>query len=171
MPTSSSRDMQAPGLGGFLAEGRLLRSHQDAELFLFSGSGAAELRSRLERFRGVAEWISRAELGDAAAALAGGPGLCDGRCRIALVASTPEDLTTGLEQLLTWIDEGVTSGFDKRAGLFLGTRSDDQAARVGFLFPGQGSPVRAEGGIWSRRFSEVRETYEAASLSTDPGAG
>src|SRR5262249_36019512 len=39
--------------------------------------------------------------------------------------------------------------------------------RIGFLFPGQGSPVYLSGGALARRFACVRELYASASLPAD----
>ncbi len=110
-------------------------------------------------------------MADAAAALVGELGGSEERARSALVASTPEELAKGLELLRDWLDEASVSVFDTRAGEFLGIRDDGADPRIGFLFPGQGSPARADGGLWSRRFPEVRETYESAATSDNPSEG
>lgn len=147
-----------------LSDERLSRSYQDAELFLFGEPDAARLRTRLEHFRGVADWISRAEMVDAAAALARNVDKARAQVRAALVVSTPDELARGLEKLLGLSADGVASKFDKRAGLFLGTCENVSMPLIGFLFPGQGSPVHEDGGVWSRRFTEVGTIYEKAAL-------
>ena len=149
-----------------LAEERLLRSHQEAEALLFAESDVGKLCTRLKQLRGLAEWISRAEMVDAAGELSHAIDMDRARVRAAIVASTPDELARGLERLLNWLAEGVTSRFEKGAALFLGTCGNDSARRVGFLFPGQGSPVPKDWGTWSRRFSEVREIYETAAAAS-----
>ena len=69
------------------------------------------------------------------------------------------------------------------AGVALGHAAGDMAAiphdahtpRIGFLFPGQGSPSHVEGGLWARRFETVRALYDsgathAARRDSDPTA-
>ncbi|HEU4794425.1 MAG TPA: SDR family NAD(P)-dependent oxidoreductase, partial [Pyrinomonadaceae bacterium] len=47
---------------------------------------------------------------------------------------------------------------DTRGGLFLGV--NQSAGRVGFLFPGQGSPSYKDGGAWRRRFDFLEDLYD-----------
>ena len=51
---------------------------------------------------------------------------------------------------------------DSKHGIFLSHR--EESPRIGFLFPGQGSPFHTEGGVWSRRFSAIRDLYKRANL-------
>jgi enediyne polyketide synthase len=99
-------------------ERTLLSSAQDAELFLFtSPDQVADLAA-------IAARLSRAELTDAAAALAAIAG--QGDRRAAVIASTPEELAEKL----------VKIEFARRPAF---------EPRIGFLFPGQGSlPARAD---------------------------
>jgi enediyne polyketide synthase len=48
------------------------------------------------------------------------------------------------------------------SGVFLGI--DAKNPRIGFLFPGQASPVYLNGGAWSRRFPLLKELYAKADL-------
>lgn len=155
-----------------LAERCLLTSWQDAELMLLAAPDRGELARRLERLAGVAPRLSRSELTDLAAELARTGG--SGRMRAALVASSPEELATGLEALRGWIDQGVQRRFDARLGVFLedgaATASSGRSGppRIGFLFPGQASPsyLELEGGALARRFEAVQELYRRAGLPT-----
>ncbi|HEY3190208.1 MAG TPA: acyltransferase domain-containing protein, partial [Solirubrobacteraceae bacterium] len=54
---------------------------------------------------------------------------------------------------------------DPRSGILLG--QIDRVPRLGFLFPGQGSPANLTGGAWRRRFAEARDVYAAASWPPD----
>ncbi|MCY1021108.1 type I polyketide synthase [Pyxidicoccus sp. MSG2] len=151
-------------------ERRLASSAQDCELFLLAASSGEALAGEARRLREVARTLSRAELGDAAFEVQ--RRLSGGRTRASLVASTPAELVERLDMLAAWLDEGVTARLDLEKGVCLGMGM--RPPRVGFLFPGQGSPSRRTGGAWQRRFTPVSELYtsnpipEGANLvSTD----
>lgn len=145
-------------------ERALADSVQDCELFLLAGDDAADLRNLVEQVLRYAAKLSRSELADLAAALE--RRLKPGSVRAAVIASAPAELAKKLETLVGWLDDKITSRQDAAAGVFLG---DSKAApRIGFLFPGQGSPANLDGGIYRRRFESVRELYRQAEL---PAAG
>ncbi len=142
----------------------LLASWQDAELLLLAAPDAAALAAAAERLAAVTAGLSRAELADLAAELARGLG--DGPARAAVVAARPAEAAAGLERLGDWLRGGETMRLDIRQGVFLGLGM--RQCRVGFLFPGQGSPSHLAGGALRRRFAALEEFYAAAGL--DPRA-
>lgn len=143
---------------------RTLRaSAQDTELFLLSATTPNQLRERAEGLRRFAGALSRAELADLAAELA--RTLPDSRLRAAVVAGSPAELERALGILVGWIADGVDTRLDMEAGVALG--HCDRAPRVGFLFPGQGSPANLDGGAWRRRFDVVRALYAMRELPSD----
>ena len=139
-------------------ESLLAATPQDAELFVFASTNADGLRREIERVRAVAARLSLAELTDVAVELhrALGPG----NRRAAVVASTPEELLARLDTIVAWLAEGAESTVDAAHRAYLGPRLSG-APRVGFLFPGQGSPSHVSGGIWRRRFDALRPLYES----------
>ena len=151
-------------------EQRLLSSAQDAELFLLGDESVDGLRGQVEHLLTFAERLSRSELVDLASTLERRLGRHD--VRAAVVASTPLELADALETLHTWLAEGADAHagtrIDVRSGLFYSAGSE--AVRVGFLFPGQGSPVHLDGGAWRQRFGYVRDLFTpGASLAgVDP---
>jgi enediyne polyketide synthase len=141
----------------------LLTSAQDAELLLLGAQDRDQLRRQVEHLLTLAPRLSRAEVIDLAAQLertlkSSVP------VRAAIVASSPRELTSCLELLRSWLVDGVTTQLDSRKGVFLGNCIP--APRIGFLFPGQGSPVHISGGAWCRRFELVRELYDRATFPT-----
>jgi enediyne polyketide synthase len=144
----------------------MLRAAQDAELFLLDAGDAAGLRRAAEALRERGALLSRAELGDAAAALHGR--LTGGPVRAALVTGTAAELAARLNLLLGWLADGRTRAADGREGVFLGAAG--AAPRIGFLFPGQGSPANRGGGLARRRFGTFAAAYGRASLP-DGGDG
>ncbi len=150
-------------------EKALLASTQDAELILLSGTDAADLAARVERLLETAPRISRSELTDLAATLherldRGGARAA----RAAITAATPKELTERLERLLGWLRDGVDSQGERiepKHGLFLGVGT--RPRRIGFLFPGQGSPSHLSGGALRRRFEDLGPLYELARLPAD----
>ena len=139
---------------------KLQHSYQDAELFLLTASSRSELSARIDGLTPVAAGMARSQLADLAVSLAGEK--ASGFVRAAVVASRPAELADGLKQLKSWIDEDVTSRIDPGSGVFLG--NGEKPPRIGFLFPGQGSPAHLDGGALRQRFKEVEALYQHASL-------
>ncbi len=144
---------------------------QDAELLLLAAANEAELCARVERLQRLASKLSRAEVGDLAAALAGElPASRRPAVRAAVVAASPQELADRLSRLRDRLGragagEPLAAELNPTAGVFVG-RGD--APRLGFLFPGQGSPIHSAGGLWRRRFAVVDAVYSRAAL---PPAG
>lgn len=154
-----------------LAERQLLAAPQDAEVFLFAAGDRERLAAAVERLARRAAGLSRSELTDCAAALAAAARRTGSTWRAAVVAGTPAELSSRLEELAARLTSPAAAApaaapaIDPRRGVFLGA---GRSARVGLLFPGQGAPTRREGGVWERRFDEVRELYRQHDL---PAAG
>jgi enediyne polyketide synthase len=142
-------------------ERELLASWQDAELLLLAGPNAAALAGQAEQLAVVAARASRAELADLAAELR--RRLVAGAARAAVVAAKPAEAAEGLRRLAGWLRQGETSRLDLRHGVFLG--AGRQERRIGFLFPGQGSPSHLVGGLLRRRFEELETIYGPAGLA------
>lgn len=130
----------------------LAASTQDAELFLFAAESEDELRNQVERVTGFANKLSFAELADVAGALS--KNLKLGKYRAGVVASSPAELSEKLHRL-----KGKLQTAD---GVWYGAMA--QPPRIGLLFPGQASPAHTGGGLWRRRFDEVREIYAEAHI-------
>jgi enediyne polyketide synthase len=138
---------------------RLAGSRQDCELLLVDAASMVEMRGRLAGLAEVCSRLSYAELGDLAATLAGQAGR--GPARAAIVAASPDQAEERLARLLEVLDVGARRTVDASAGIFLGEGAG--VARVGYLFPGQGSGKGTEGAL-RRRFAPVRDLYRAAAL-------
>ncbi|HMB89798.1 MAG TPA: SDR family NAD(P)-dependent oxidoreductase, partial [Rhodothermales bacterium] len=137
---------------------RLLTSPQDAELFLLGATDIQGLHQQIEHLLTLAPHLSLAELGDLAATLAAR--LTIRTVRAAVVAATASELTERLKTLAAWLEKEAATRFD--VGVYLGVAP--AAARIGFLFPGQGSPTASHGGALARRFAAARAVYAAADL-------
>lgn len=143
-----------------MREQRLLVSPQDAELFLLRARDTADLQAQVEHLLTFVNRLSLSELTDLAARLQGN--LAQGQIRAALVAATPAELAQRLETLRDWLAAGLTERLDLRTGVFLGTGT--KAPRLGFLFPGQGSPSYLDEGALRRRFAFTAELYAHAEF-------
>jgi len=140
-----------------------LASHQDAELILLGGRDLDDLLGQVDQLRIIAPGVSRSELTDLAAEQA--RRLDHRRVRSAIVARDPAELAERLVTLRSWLEEGIANRQDPRSGLFLGHGA--QAPRIAYLFPGQGSPARRDGGLWRRRFAAVRDHEAMLDLPDD----
>lgn len=139
-------------------ERTLVSSPQDAEIFVWNAADSAGLRMQLARVLAIAGRLSFAELADLAAALHRSLG--EGARRATVIASTPDELLLRLGILDTWLETNVKSKLDPTRGIALGW-AGHAPPRVGFLFPGQGSPSHLSGGIWRRRFEALGPLYES----------
>ncbi|HET6978767.1 MAG TPA: type I polyketide synthase [Pyrinomonadaceae bacterium] len=135
-------------------ERALLTSTQDAELFLFSARDKEQLENQIDRVLAYAERLSRCELTDLAVRLS--ETLRPLPFRVAVIASSAAELATRLEVLKSHVrsDERV---LDPQGGIFFS--GEQSPARIGFLFPGQGSPSYKDGGAWQRRFNFLDDLY------------
>jgi len=136
-------------------ERTLLTSAQDAELFLFSARDVDQLENQIERLLAYAARLSRSELTDLAKHLS--ETLRSLPVRVALVASSASELSARLEALLSQLRSGATRLIDASGGFFFS--AEQSSARIGFLFPGQGSPSYKDGGMWARRFNFLADLY------------
>jgi enediyne polyketide synthase len=141
-------------------ERALLSSSQDVELFLLGAQSVGQLQQQLEYLLTFAGKLSLAELADLAAQLQ--RRLVGSSVRAAIVAANPSELAGKLAQLNSLIsnDHEQTVRLDLKDGLFFGTAST--RPRLGFLFPGQGSPSHVDGGALRRRFDFAEELYGRA---------
>ncbi|MDN3354735.1 type I polyketide synthase [Actinomadura sp. DC4] len=143
----------------------LAASVQDVELLLVDAESPQALRERLAELAGWVPALSYAQLADLAAEAQ--RGLRDLPYRAAVIVSSPQDAETRLRSLLESLDAGETTMTTVSGGrAFMGHVT--RPARLGFLFPGQGSGSGTSGGALRRRFAEVDEVYAAAAL---PSAG
>lgn len=151
---------------------RRLTPSQDAELFLFAASQRRDLAWTIDRISGIAGACSRSELTDLAVEL-GRRATRDMRriWRAAVVASTPIELSEQLERLreqLAGADDDAVH-LSVADGVFLS--GADARGTIGLIFPGQGAPVRPDGGVHARRFDDVGEIYAVADLASDMTRG
>jgi enediyne polyketide synthase len=146
-----------PGLDQRTTE--LVSSRQDAELLLLDATSLADLRGRIAQLASLAPRLAYAELADLAGALQ--RELADRPLRAAVVAANPEEAEQRLTRLLALLDGGARSVLSVTEGIFFGRAA--AAARIAYLFPGQGSG-RGGGGALRRRFAEVDELYRRAAL-------
>jgi enediyne polyketide synthase len=138
----------------------LASSLQDAELLLFDGGSPEQLRERVARLHDYVPAVSYAELADLAATLQGE--LRGLPYRAAVVASSPDDAERQLARLLEAIDSGEGRLLTPDGRAFYGHAAGP--ARLGYLFPGQGSGRGTGGGALRRRFADVDELYAEAAL-------
>lgn len=140
----------------------LANSLQDAELLLLDAASPQALRERLAQVADFAATLSYAQLADLAATLQ--RELRELPHRAAVVVTSPEDAELRLRRLAEApdTDGGIRLAPDGRAC----TGRAKDAARIGFLFPGQGSGTSTGGGALARRFTEAADVYRRAQLPT-----
>jgi len=140
---------------------RAAASHQDTEILVLAADSEHGLLKQLELLQTVASRICYAQLADLAAVLAND--LHSGYARAVILAATPRELEERLRTLRSWLADGVRHRTDTPAGVYLGIGS--RKPRVGFLFPGQGAPLRASGGALGRCLPTVDAVFDGAGLT------
>ncbi|GFH39248.1 type I polyketide synthase [Streptomyces pacificus] len=140
----------------------LAGSLQDCELLAVDGESPRELRARLTEVAAYAARVSYGQVADLAATLQrelrGLPH------RAAVVASSPEDAERRLLYLAELLEAGESTHTAADGRSFMGRTAG--RARIGYLFPGQGSGSGTGGGALRRRFPEAAEVFERAALPT-----
>jgi enediyne polyketide synthase len=144
-------------------ESALFSSEQEAELFLFSAKDIPAFHTLLRQVIDIAPRLSLSELTDLAAMLAR---QVDEHALVkaAVVATTPNQLAEKLSYLLTQIDDNHTQRLEIEEHIFFKTDCSTAKPQITLLLPGQASPVRLNGGLWARRFPQIKALYERARL-------
>ncbi|MCI5212712.1 MAG: acyltransferase domain-containing protein, partial [Candidatus Electrothrix sp. ATG2] len=142
-----------------------MKNIQDAELFLFSYSSPQDLIWTIDYVAGFVDKCSLAEFTDLAAELtqrstSGALSIW----RAATVAKTPKELAAKLRQMSRFM-ESFNGGLHVDKDADFSISGGVNAARIGFLFSGQGAPVRAGGGNMGLRFQNVRSVFEQPYLT------
>ncbi|MEU8521286.1 type I polyketide synthase [Streptomyces sp. NBC_01216] len=140
----------------------LAHSLQDSELLVLDGESPRELRARITKVAAFAAQVSYGQVADLAATL---QRELRGRAhRAAVVVTSPEDAERRLTHLADLLEAGETAYTAADGRSFLGRA--EGPARIGFLFPGQGSGHGTGGGALRRRFPEAAEVFDRAALPT-----
>ncbi|MEO3977616.1 type I polyketide synthase [Streptomyces sp. CAU 1734] len=138
----------------------LAGSLQDAEVLLLDAPSPEALSERLTEIAAFAGRLSYAQLADLAATLQ--RELRELPHRAAAVVTSPQDAETRLTRLADLAGAGETTHTAPDGRAFLGHPAGP--ARIGFLFPGQGSGKGTGGGALRRRFTEAAEVWDRAAL-------
>ncbi|MBU0969740.1 MAG: SDR family NAD(P)-dependent oxidoreductase [Proteobacteria bacterium] len=144
-----------------------MHTFQDAELFLFAGWKREDLQWYIGHVAGFAHECSLAELTDLAVELARRTSHNTYYSwKAAVLAATPSQLSHRLQLLKKMLESCEDKGaqLEISDGVYLSAGSAH--GRIGLIFPGQGAPLRAEGGLYARRFQEVAHTFQQAGLSS-----
>lgn len=156
----------APSVG----ERELIASYQGTELFVMSAKSQRDMTRRIADVKGLAGGISIGEMTDLSMRLATDVKTYE-HFRAAIVAGSPEDLLDCLNEA-----EGMLGAKEVSAGEVISTARQNiwignsaSRARVGFLFPGQGSqqlnmarPL-VERYPWAREFIDRADAWLAAA--------
>jgi enediyne polyketide synthase len=134
---------------------------QDAELFLFAADDREGLLACLEQVATFAAKLSEAELTDLAAELERRLG--SGDWRAAVVAGQPQELEARLKLLAQYVHYESACKLEVTNGAFFAKMGT--APRIGFLLPGQGSPVSLQGGLWRDRFECLDDLYDGLKFA------
>jgi enediyne polyketide synthase len=152
----SGRRRRASGSGSAASAHAL----QDAELLVVDAQSSKALRARLSEVAAFVAKVSYGQVADLAATLQrelrGLPH------RAAVVVTSPEDAERRLTHLADLLESGESAYTAADGRSFLGRAVG--RARVGFLFPGQGSGRGTGGGALRRRFPEAAEVFDRAAL-------
>lgn len=125
---------------------RMARSARDFEVFPMAAKSKDLLLQQLSAYRAIARDISRAEFIDFSATLSAHlPPV--GKWRASLVAANPDQLFESLNHLIEKVEAGTTHWVDAEKGIFFD--ANEKPKKIGFLFPGQGSPVYTDLGAFS----------------------
>ena len=117
---------------------RLADSQRDCEIFPISANSKQSLLDKIQRLESLARDISRSEFIDLSATISASF-QDNGIWKASVVAANPDVLKEGLELIEKAILENKTRLIDINKGIFFD--SSGKSKKIGFLFPGQGSPI------------------------------
>lgn len=139
-------------------ETRLTVSEQNwpAELVVISSTDRDSLTAKMGRLR---SWLSQGKqlkLLDVAATCAQDAGIC----RLAIVASSIEDLVRKLEHAIRLLAEPTRDRIQDRQGVYWYSNPLAREGRIAFVFPGEGAQYVNMHADVCRHFPEVRQQFD-----------
>ncbi len=156
--TLESGDDPIAELKPSIPEKQLMVSNQDTEVFLITADSEKSMKLKVENLLEISKGISIAELTDLASKLSH-EAEKKAPVRCAVIAGDPDELKASLEEALSMIHENFPGENqfvqDRLKKVWLGNHMD--RARVGILFPGQGS----------QQLNMVRVLVDRFSWATD----
>lgn len=161
--TLESGDAPAENLYPSINTRALLVSHQETELFIFSGDSLENLIGKIANWQSIVVDISLAEMADLAVQLTSEIRISEG-IRAAVVADTPQNLVdklTKLQQILQDTPPALGKVFTA-LNQDIWVSNNVTNCRVGFLFPGQGSQRLNATRVLIERYDWAREFLQQA---------
>jgi enediyne polyketide synthase len=170
---SGIRRCPSPSLKPSIPEKNLLVSNQDTEVFLVTADSAKSMKLKVENLLEISKGMSIAELTDLASKLSH-EAEKKASVRCAVIAGDPDELKASLEQALSMIHENFPGENqfvqDLLKKVWLGNHMD--RARVGILFPGQGSQQLNMARVLVDRFSWATDlARQADKIAEKFGSG
>ena len=134
-----------------------------AELFLFKGQTARDITESIDQIQSALKAGAVPLLGDLAAAVYWEKGRNPGVHRLAVVATSLEDLVTKLDAARA----AMAAGKDHKdpRGVYYSAGAGSPAGKIAFAFPGQGSQSVGMMGDLAVAFPRVRDVFEEADSS------
>ncbi len=164
--TVESAGAAAEHISPSVGERELLASNQEKEIFVMAAESQRGMMERLAHVKSLAQGISVGEMTDLSMHLASDV-TADRPFRVALIARSPEDLLDRLGEAESMLGESeIPVGeviSDPLQNLWIGNAVS--RARIGFLFPGQGSQrlnmarLLAERHPWAREFRDRVDSW------------
>ncbi|GGQ49141.1 type I polyketide synthase [Couchioplanes azureus] len=145
---------------------RLAAPHPDHEVVVCAAADPQALVARLTRIAAVSGTLTRGELGDLAATLAGTP--VDAPYRFAAAVAGPDELAAAARQARDHLAAGGSALVDPLRRVFVG---GPDRLRVAVLFPGQAAPCYSGPGALGHLLGSLPPGYdERLALPGDPHA-
>ena len=138
-------------------------SQWPSELLVISAEDVEALTAAAGKVRDLLARLPTTSLASLACALSQEP---QRACRLAIVASSTEDLLAKLDGALKKITDSKQTHFQTRSGIYFGngyTRGG--ASRTAFLFPGQGSQYTGMMGDLCMAFPSVRRHFDRSDAA------
>jgi len=131
-------------------------SFQGEEAFFLAADTDIELIEILTKLTKRAVSMSLAEMADCSASIV--ENIRGNRLRAAFVASDPDEIKSKSEALLAYVSLGKEV-IDTEKNIYFSSRLE--APEIGYMFTGQGGPIRLNGGALGKRFQCVSDQYSS----------
>lgn len=134
------------------------------ELFCFTSNNIVALKDMLADYKTKIAQLSRSEFIDLSASL-----IKDlpnsSRCKLAVVSNSPENLSQKIENALSLIKDADTSFINVKQQIYF--NSSTSKFKAAFLFPGQGTPLRADIGVFKQYIKQKDFSPEITTILND----